>query len=221
MVVSCPVLKSWRTSDVYAARTIAEERDVYYSHHLKQENTMSRIGGKLHELRRRRNLAVRELAARSGVSHSTISLIERDRISPSVDTLSAILDALGSTLSAFFSDLHSVDSVSPFCFAHESVEIGNPASISYRVIGMNYPNRQLLMLRETYAIDADSGEAFSHAAHEAGVVLKGAVEVTVGNRRQVLVEGDGYYFDSRLPHRFRNVSEERSEILSAVCPPTY
>jgi transcriptional regulator with XRE-family HTH domain len=182
---------------------------------------MSRIGSKLHELRRRRNLAIRDLAARSGVSHSTISLIERDRISPSVDTLGAILDALGSTLTAFFSDLQSPDSVSPFYLANEGVEIGNPAAISYKVIGMNYPNRQLLLLRETYAIDADTGEAFSHAAHEAGVVLRGAVEVTVGNQRQVLGIGDGYYFDSRLPHRFRNVSGERSEILSAVCPPTY
>ncbi len=86
---------------------------------------------------------------------------------------------------------------------------------------MNHPNRQLLMLRETYAINADTGEAFSHTAHEAGVVLKGAVEVTVGGRRKVLSAGDGYYFDSRQPHRYRNVWDGRSEILSAVCPPTY
>jgi mannose-6-phosphate isomerase-like protein (cupin superfamily) len=49
----------------------------------------------------------------------------------------------------------------------------------------------------------------------------GAVEVTVGHRSQVLHEGDGYYFDSRMPHRFRNVAEAKSEILSAVSPPTY
>jgi transcriptional regulator with XRE-family HTH domain len=172
-------------------------------------------------LRRRRNLAIRDLAARSGVSHSTISLIERDRISPSIDTLGAILDALGSTLTAFFSELQPPDSVSPFYVAGDGIEIGNPDTISYKVIGMNHPNRQLLMLRETYAINADTGEAFSHTAHEAGVVLKGAVEVTVGSRRKVLSAGDGYYFDSRQPHRFRNVWDGRSEILSAVCPPTY
>jgi mannose-6-phosphate isomerase-like protein (cupin superfamily) len=52
-------------------------------------------------------------------------------------------------------------------------------------------------------------------------VFNGAVEVTVGHRSQVLHEGDGYYFDSRMPHRFRNVAEAKSEILSAVSPPTY
>lgn len=182
---------------------------------------MSRIGSKLHELRRRRNLAVRELAIRSGVSHSTISLVERDLISPSVDTLGAIVDALGSTLTAFFSDIQQLAEISPFYPAGDGVEIGNPHTISYKVVGMNHPNRQLLMLRETYAAGADTGEAFSHAAHEAGIVLRGAVEVTVGGQRRILQEGDGYYFDSRQPHRFRNVADGGSEILSAVTPPTY
>src|SRR5260221_7345715 len=112
---------------------------------------MSRVGSKLRELRRRRNLAVRELAVRSGVSHSTISLIERDQISPSIDTLGAIVDALGGTLTAFFSDLEPATELSPFYPAADGIEIGNPHTISYKVVGMNQPNRQLLILRETYA----------------------------------------------------------------------
>ena len=94
-------------------------------------------------------------------------------------------------------------------------------TISYRVLGMNHPNRQILMLHETYAVGADSGAAFSHSAQEAGVVVRGAVEVTVGDQSRVLGEGDGYYFDSRVPHRFRNASGGTSTILSAVTPPTY
>jgi transcriptional regulator with XRE-family HTH domain len=182
---------------------------------------MSRVGFKLRELRRRRNLAVRELAVRSGVSHSTISLIERDQISPSIDTLGAIVEALGGTLTAFFSDLEPATDLSPFYPATEGIEIGNPRTISYKVVGMNQPNRQLLMLRETYAPGADTGQAFSHSAHEAGIVVSGAVEVSVGSQSQILLPGDGYYFDSRRPHRFRNVAEGTSEILSAVTPPTY
>lgn len=182
---------------------------------------MSSIGKKLFELRRRRNLPIRQLALRSGVSHSTISLIERGEISPSVDTLGAIVESLGSTLSAFFSDMPGAPQISPFYPQDEAIEIGNPAAISYKVVGFNQPNRQLLMLREAYAPGADTGEAFSHIAHEAGVVINGAVEVTVGQHRRVLRQGDGYYFDSQQPHRFRNVFDGSSEILSAVTPPTY
>jgi transcriptional regulator with XRE-family HTH domain len=182
---------------------------------------MPNIGIKLKELRRRRGLPVRELALRSGVSHSSISLIERDQISPSVDTLGAILDALGSTLTGFFSELQSSLPYSPFYPANELVEIGKAEAISYRMIGANHPNREMLMLHETYAVGADSGEAFSHSAQEAGVVIRGAIEIVVGGQSRVLLEGDGYYFDSRLPHRFRNIAEEKSEIVSAITPPTY
>lgn len=182
---------------------------------------MSQIGEHLRELRRRRHLGIRELALRSGISHSTISLIERDRISPSVDTLSAILDALGTTLPGFFSGITSLVPSSPFYSARDCIEIGNNDSISYRMLGVNFPNRTILMLHETYAPGADTGEAFSHQAQEAGFVMSGAVEITVGHESRVLKAGDGYYFDSRAPHRFRNATSEPSQIISAVTPPTY
>ncbi len=182
---------------------------------------MPKIGTRLRELRRRRGLGVRELALRSGISHSSISLIERDRMSPSVDTLSAILDALGTTLTGFFADMNAGVPYSPFYPAQEWVEIGKTQTISYRVLGMNHPNRQILMLHETYAVGADTGAPFSHSAQEAGVIVRGAVEVTVGDETRILREGDGYYFDSRIPHRFRNMSSGTSTILSAVTPPTY
>ncbi|MER8824687.1 cupin domain-containing protein [Mesorhizobium sp. M0991] len=182
---------------------------------------MPKIGSKLRELRRRRHLGVRELATRSGVSHSTISLIERDKMSPSIDTLWAVLDALGTTLPGFFGDLQSSLPYSPFYASEDLLEIGRANSISYRVIGFDHPNRQLLMLHERYAPGADSGEEFTHAAQEGGMILSGVVEITVGHEKKILKAGDGYYFDSRLPHRFRNVHDGHSEILSAITPPTY
>ena len=182
---------------------------------------MPKIGAKLKDVRRRRGLGLRELAVRSGVSHSTISLLERDRMSPSVDTLGAILDALGTTLTGFFSELALNTTYSPFYAADEHVEIGRVDSISYRMVGVNHPNRHILMLQERYSVAADSGQAYAHEAQECGIVTKGAVEVTVGMQSRILHEGDGYYFDSRLPHRFRNASDGTSEIISAISPPTY
>ena len=52
-------------------------------------------------------------------------------------------------------------------------------------------------------------------------MLRGRVEVSVGDPRRVLGPGDAYYFDSRLPHRFRNVGDEDAEIVSASTPPTF
>lgn len=182
---------------------------------------MPKIGIHLKELRTRRQLTVRELANRSGISHATISLIERDRTSPSIDTLTAMLDALGTTLVGFFGDIEQSVPFSPFYTSEDLVEIGDADTISYQMLGMNHPNRHILMMRETYQVDGDTGSAFSHKAQEAGFVLSGEVEVTVGVESKVLRQGDGYYFDSQTPHRFRNVGKTTAEIISAVTPPTY
>lgn len=142
-------------------------------------------------------------------------------MSPSVDTIAAIVDALGTTLAAFFSDLPQPEPASPVYAAADLPEIGSSADVSYRMVGIDHPERRLLMLHETYAPGADSGTAFAHEAQEAGIVVRGTIELTLGARTFILQKGDGYYFDSRTPHRFRDASGEGSEIVSAVTPPTY
>lgn len=181
---------------------------------------MAKIGENLRRLRLRRHLSTRELASRSGISHSTISLIERDKISPTIDTLQAVLDALGSRLSEFLSGIRE-GGASPFYRADDLPEIGNPENISYKIIGLNHPYRSIQFLNETYAIGADSGEMLTHVAQETGYVMSGQIEVTVGQATRVLEKGDGYYFDSREFHRFRNVGFTKAEIISAISPPSY
>lgn len=181
---------------------------------------MAKIGANLRGLRKRRHLSTRELAIRSGVSHSTISLIERDRISPTIDTLQAVLDALGSRLSEFLSGIREAGA-SPFYLADDLPEIGNPENISYKLIGLDHPFRSIQFLHETYARGADSGKMLTHVAQEAGYVLSGQIELTVGDTSRVLGRNDGYYFDSREFHRFRNVGKTEAEIISAISPPSY
>lgn len=181
---------------------------------------MAKIGDNLRQLRLRRHLSTRELANRSGISHSTISLIERDKISPTIDTLQAVLDALGSRLAEFLSGIREA-SAGPFYHADDLPEIGNPDNISYRIIGLNHPYRSIQFLKETYAIGADSGEMLTHVAQEGGYVMSGEIELTIGEAQRILKKGDGYYFDSREFHRFRNVGSTKAEIISAISPPSY
>jgi len=60
----------------------------------------------------------------------------------------------------------------------------------------------------------------THRGEEAGVVIRGRIELTVGGAARVLEAGEAYYFASQLPHRFRNVWREACEIISACTPPT-
>lgn len=178
------------------------------------------IGRRVRELRRRFGLSQRELARRAGLTNATISMVERGRISPSVGSLRKIVDCFGLPLSEFFSDKPFV--VRPVFFpAGELTELaGGP--ISFRQVGRNLEGRALQVLHEVYRPGADTGPApYHHKGEEAGVVVRGRIEVTVGAETRVLGPGDAYYFDSRTPHRFRNVGSEECEIVSACTPPGF
>jgi mannose-6-phosphate isomerase-like protein (cupin superfamily) len=89
-------------------------------------------------------------------------------------------------------------------------------------VGRDLAGRAIQILHERYAPGADTGETLlRHDAEEGAVVIRGRLEVTVGDQRRVLEPGDAYYFDSRLPHRFRNVGEEECEVVSACTPPSF
>src|SRR5574339_988358 len=60
------------------------------------------IGERLRELREARNISMRTLATKSGLSANALSMIERGRASPSVSTLYKLADALGVSITSFF-----------------------------------------------------------------------------------------------------------------------
>ena len=60
------------------------------------------VGARLKVVRKKRGLSQRELAKRAGVTNSTISLIEQNRVSPSVSSLKKVLDGVPLSLQAFF-----------------------------------------------------------------------------------------------------------------------
>ena len=69
------------------------------------------IGSKLKRLRIKNNLTQEELADRSELSKGFISQVERDLASPSISTLSDLLQCLGTDLKDFFNDAADTDVV--------------------------------------------------------------------------------------------------------------
>jgi transcriptional regulator with XRE-family HTH domain len=179
------------------------------------------LGGRLRAVRQMQGLSQRELAKRAGVSNAIISLIEQNRTSPSVGLLKKVLAGVPMSLADFFAgELTPRRQV--FFAAGELTEIAGRGGLSYRQVGRDLTGRALQILHERYAPGADTGETLlRHDAEEGAVVIRGRLEVTVGDQRRVLEAGDAYYFDSRLPHRFRNIGEEECEVVSACTPPSF
>jgi len=104
--------------------------------------------------------------------------------------------------------------------AAELPDVGT-GDIEYRLIAASRRERKMSILWETYNPDTDTGEdLLTHSGEEGGVVIEGEIELTVAGETWTLGPGDAYYFDSRLPHRFRNTQKTPARIVSANTPPT-
>jgi transcriptional regulator with XRE-family HTH domain len=178
------------------------------------------VGARLRSVRISFGLSQRALARRAGVTNGLISLIEQNRVSPSVASLKKVLDGVPMSLAEFFT-LDVNDAQQTFYSAEELTELGNE-QVSLRLVAAQRPGRQLTLLQERYAPGAATGEdMMTHKGEEAGIIVRGRIELTVSGSSRVLGPGEAYYFSSQLPHRFRNVGREECEIISAGTPPSF
>jgi transcriptional regulator with XRE-family HTH domain len=178
------------------------------------------VGTRLRTIRTSFGISQRELARRAGVTNGLISLIEQNRVSPSVSSLKKVLDGVPMSLAEFFT-LDLAAAPQAFFGSEELVELGN-AEVSLRLVAAQRQGRQMSVLHERYAPGAETGEEMlAHRGEEAGVVIRGRIELTVSGATRILGPGEAYYFASQLPHRFRNAGREPCEIISACTPPTF
>ncbi len=178
------------------------------------------LGPRLRAIREQVGLSQRALAKKTAVPNSTISLIESGKMNPSVGALRRILDGIPISLSEFFSFEPEIETT-VFYAAEELPEIGK-GSLSLKQVGTDLFGRAMMILHETYEKGADTGRVmYVHDGEEGGVVISGRIEITVGEQRKILGQGDAYYFDSNKPHRFRQIGPDPCVIVSACTPPTF
>ncbi len=188
---------------------------------LQDKEMAEDIGTRLKLVRQIFGLTQRELARRAGVTNGAISLIEQNRVSPSISSLKKILDGIPLSLADFFT-LNFSPSDEVFFTAGELTEIAYQPEISLRLVGRRAKGRAMGMLQEIYQPGADTGDTMlRHEGEESGIVVSGSITVTVGVQERILNPGDAYYFRSDIPHRFRNQGAEPCVLISANSPPTF
>lgn len=177
------------------------------------------VGARLRVIRKLYGLSQREIARRAGVTHASISLIEAGRVSPSISSLKKVLDGIPLSMAEFFT--FDVDTPRRIFYRADELPDMGSGEVAYRLVGAERHKRSMTVLHEVYQPGTDTGEEMLvHEGEESGVVVDGEIELTVAGETRLLGRGDAYYFESRLPHRFRNIGDEPCELVSANCPPS-
>jgi transcriptional regulator with XRE-family HTH domain len=185
------------------------------------------FGEKIRAVRERRALTLREVADRAGVSESLVSQVERNRVSPAIDTLLALADALDLDLEYLFSDYRRDRSVritrlrERDTFTRPGVLYERLARLEGLPRGDNAEARNGI---EAYAITLRPGaktgsKEYGHPGWELGVIQEGQAELILGNQTYPLFPGDSVTFMADAPHVLANTGPHTVRVLWIITPP--
>jgi transcriptional regulator with XRE-family HTH domain len=178
------------------------------------------FGEKIREVRERRSLTLREVAESAGVSESLVSQIERNRVSPAIDTLLSLADALDLDLDYLFSDYRRERPVRIMRRA-ERTAFARPGALYERLAYLEGQGREGI---EAYAITLEpgaktGGKEYGHPGWELGIVQEGRAALTVGNQTYQLAPGDSAGFMADSPHVLENTGAEPLRVFWIIAPP--
>jgi transcriptional regulator with XRE-family HTH domain len=173
------------------------------------------VGERLRELREARNISMRTLAGRSGLSANALSMIERGKASPSVSTLYKLADALGVSITTFFAtDIDRKQVV--FLKADARPHVSFSRGVFEGLGGEQFVGRvEPFML--TLENSANSGSRnMSHTGHEFIFCLRGELEYQVERQLFHLQPGDSLLFAAHLKHKWKNPGKNVATALIII-----
>ena len=180
-----------------------------------------RFGEKLRAVRERRGLTMREVAEKASLSESLISQIERNRVSPAIDTLLSLVEVLDIDLEYLFADFRKERAVH-IVRAGERRRLTLPG-VSYEQLAMaGKPDENHGI--EALFIEIQPGcqkgnTEYGHPGRELGIVAAGEGEFQIGNQVYALAAGDSISFEADLPHVVRNTGSSVFKAYWMVTPP--
>ena len=177
------------------------------------------IGDKLRRLRLQRGLTQEELANRVELSKSFISLLARDLTRPSLDTLSDLLETLGSDLPTFFAEADE-----KLVFGDQDIFVKeDPEGLKGQIkwlIPSAQKNRMEPILLEM-APGGETDEDDPHEGEEFGYVLSGTLRIVLGDRAERVRRDESFYFRPTAPHKLQNAGKTPCRVLWVSTPPSF
>ena len=184
-------------------------------------NMKYKFGEKLRAVRERRGYTLKDVATRASVSESLVSQIERNKVSPSVDTLLLIADVLDIDYEYLFSDYRQKRLVSIVRATERSSIRRNNATIhqlsTIDEVSEN-PAIEAFLLEIEEAGEKGDRE-YGHAGREFGIILEGQAELIYGDETYTLDKGDSISFPSNIPHLLKNTGNHVLTAIWVVTPP--
>jgi DNA-binding transcriptional MerR regulator/mannose-6-phosphate isomerase-like protein (cupin superfamily) len=174
------------------------------------------IGAHLRQLRARRRLSLSQVAEAVGISVGFLSALERSQMSGSVGTLRKLARFYKTNILDFY-DANGASSRQVRPAERKVLEAGAGVRMELLAWGNTVMEPHLFRV----APDSGSGDPYTHEGEEFIYILRGDLEITLGDEEYHLKTGDSFYFESATPHRWKNPGRKETWVLWINTPPTF
>lgn len=182
---------------------------------MPRQNKPQTIGKRLMKLRKEKRLTLKHLANETGLVPKYISQVEKGEIMPPVSVILQLSRALEIDSSILLrEEKHRAGKQSTQDYQKRS------ESYTYETLTPEARHKHLKAFK--VFIDPKSvhkGVSYQHIGEEFIYVLKGKIEVTVGENKNILSFDQSLHFNSSIVHKLRNLSSVQAELLVILYTP--
>ncbi len=179
-----------------------------------------KLGAFLRAIRMERSATIKDVAEKAGISSSLLSQIERNRISPSLDTLLQILEVYGVSPEHFFKT-YEINSKVEIIKGHERKLIVRKGCKYQKLSGESQDRGNHSF--NAFFLELDPGArrgdpVNGHLGRELGIVTAGQADLVYGDQTHTLAAGDSVSFFSEIPHVLINKEDTKFQAYWVVTP---
>jgi len=175
------------------------------------------LGDKLRRLRKSLGLGVIKAAEQAKISPGFLSAIELSRANPSVATLQRLAATYNTTVLEFFDiPQHKRRLVRP----QQRQSLQTESGVEMELLSIGTKMLECMLFRVPPKSGSDG--TYSHVGEEFVYMLKGSLEFWLDELEfHVLQEGDSFWFESNLGHRWYNPAEQEAVLIWVNTPLTF
>jgi len=179
------------------------------------------VGEIIHKLRKSKKMTLLELSNESGVALATLSRMENGKMTGTLESHIRICRALGANLPDLYKDLISSKqnielhpkTAKTDVFIHDN-------KTASEMLSSNFVNKKMMpVLIKIGKSGRTHNEETKNGVEKFIYVIDGKVEANIGENKYDLVKSDSLYFESSLPHYFRNTGSTEARLISVITPP--
>lgn len=173
------------------------------------------LAQRIHALRQKQGLTLKQVASRTGLTPSWLSKVENFRVTPSLPALGRIAAALGTSVSELVAELDEAPSLTLVRAGERTVvERDAPDSeTTYESLAHNRSGRRMDPFELTVPGESSRRAALTHEGEEFLIVLEGRIQLEHDGSVHDLTRGDAAYFDATRPHRLVNPHKRAATVL--------